>query len=114
MKLKNVIKKPIITEKSTKALSLGRYAFEVDRRANKAEIARAVEEFFKVHVHGVRTVMVRGKKKRIGRFRQKFKQPDWKKAFVQLAEGEKIDAFDLPAQADSVSAKRPSKTGTSK
>jgi len=79
MDLANVIKKPIITEKSTEATGLGKYAFQVDRRANKKEIARAVEKFFGVHAQKVWTVMMPGKRK---------------KAIVQLAEGEKIDIFE--------------------
>lgn len=78
MDLNNVIKKPIITEKSTEATSLGKYAFQVDRRANKKEIAQAVEKFFGVHPLKVWTAMMPGKRK---------------KAIVQLAEGEKIDLF---------------------
>jgi large subunit ribosomal protein L23 len=76
MQLKDILKKPIITEKTTQANALGRYTFEVDRRADKRQIARAVEEFFEVHVQKVWTMTMAGKKK---------------KAVVQLAEGEKID-----------------------
>lgn len=94
MKLKNIIQKPIITEKATQETALGRYSFKVDKRANKKEVARAIEEFFKVHVKGVRTVAVKGKRKRIGRTRREIQLPGWKKAIVQLAEGEKIDIFE--------------------
>lgn len=94
MKLKNIIKKPIITEKATQETALGRYSFKVDKRANKKEVTRAIEEFFKVHVKGVRTVAVKGKRKRIGRTRREIQLPGWKKAIVQLAEGEKIDIFE--------------------
>jgi len=79
MDLNNVIKKPIITEKSTEATGLGRYAFLIDRKANKKEIAQAVKRFFGVHPQKVWTIMMPGKKK---------------KAIVQLAEGEKIDIFE--------------------
>lgn len=85
MDLQEVIKKPIITEKSTQATALGKYAFEVDRRANKKEIAKAVEKFFGVHVRKVWTAMMPN------RGRQTSKR---KKAIVQLAEGEKIDLFE--------------------
>lgn len=78
MNLKNIIKKPFITEKSTGATNLRRYTFQVDRRANKKEIAEAVKKFFKVHPQRVWTTMMPGRRK---------------KAVVQLAEGEKIDAF---------------------
>ena len=78
MNLKDVIKRPIITEKATAATALGCYTFEVDKRANKKEIARAVKEFFGVEVIGVRTITL-GQK--------------MKKAMVQLKEGSKIDIF---------------------
>lgn len=85
MDLKDVIKKPIITEKSTQATALAKYAFEVDRRANKKEIAQAVEKFFGVHPQKVWTATTPDKG------RQTSKK---KKAIVQLAEGEKIDLFE--------------------
>lgn len=94
MDLSQVLKGPVVTEKASQIAALGKYVFKVDRRANKREIARAVEEFFNVHVQGVRTVTVRGKQKKVGRLQREFKQPDWKKATVQLAEGEKIDIFE--------------------
>lgn len=94
MKLKDVIQKPIITEKATQETALGRYSFKVDKRANKRQIAEAIENFFKVHVQKVRTVMMKGKRKRMARRRREIKLPDWKKAIVQLAEGEKIDIFE--------------------
>lgn len=78
MDLTNVIKKPIITEKSTEATSLGRYTFLVDKKANKKEIAQAVKKFFGVQVQKVWTSMIRGRKK----------------AIIQLGEGEKIDIFE--------------------
>jgi len=79
MDLKEVIKKPMITEKSTQATALGKYSFWVDKRANKKEIARAVREFFGVKVKKVWTQTYQGK---------------GKKAIVQLAEGEKIALFE--------------------
>ncbi len=78
MDLSKVIKKPIITEKATGATALGKYAFEVDKRANKKEIARAVAKFLGVHPQKVWTINRGGKKRTI----------------VQLAEGEKIDLFE--------------------
>jgi len=89
MDLNNVIKKPIITEKSTESTGLGRYAFLVDRQANKKEIAQAVKRFFGVHPQKVWTVMMPGKKSAKGRL-----SSGRKKAIVQLAEGEKIDIFE--------------------
>jgi len=89
-----ILKRPISTEKSTAVSSLGKYVFEVDRRAAKPQIAKAIENTFGVHVKGVQTITVRGKKRRIGRTRKEIKKSDWKKAIVELAEGEKIDVFE--------------------
>lgn len=94
MKPKDILKRPIVTEKATQETAFGRYVFEVDPRANKAEITRAVEEAFGTKVKKVRTTMVRGKSKRSGRRRKPVKQADWKKAVVELVEGEKIDLLE--------------------
>ena len=66
--------------------------FQVDRRANKIEIKRAVEEIFDVTVENVRTSSVHGKVKQLGRFRGR--RPDWKKAVVTLMEGDTIEFFE--------------------
>lgn len=88
-----VLRKPLITEKSNQMKeSLNQIAFEVDKRANKIEIKKAVMKLFNVHVVKVRTFMVQGKKKRVGR--SMGKKPDWKKAVVTLKEGERIDFFE--------------------
>lgn len=84
MDLIHILKRPLVTEKSTLSLSKGKYTFEVTRRATKKEIIQAVEDTYGVHVKGIQTITGRGKKRRIG----------WKKAIVQLAEGEKIDIFE--------------------
>jgi len=94
MKAKDVLKKPVVTEKASQEAVWGRYLFEVNRQATKPEIAKAVEETFGVKVKKVRTSMVRGKTKRSGRYRRPVKQTDWKKAIVELAEGEKIDLLE--------------------
>jgi large subunit ribosomal protein L23 len=88
----DVIRRPIISEKSTALAEVGnRYAFEVASQANKQEIRDAVQQLFKVKVREVRTLVMHGKLKRFGRFQQK--KPNWKKALVTLAEGQKIDFF---------------------
>jgi large subunit ribosomal protein L23 len=88
-----VIRRPMITEKSTRQKEEGRqYVFEVDRDANKIEIQSAVEHLFKVKVLQVRTSNVLGKVKRLGR--KYGKRPDWKKAIVTLKEGDRIDFFE--------------------
>ena len=87
-----VIKRPIISEKSTALAEVaGRYAFEVSVQSNKQEIRDAVQRLFNVKVREVRTLIVHGKVKRAGR--GEAKKPNWKKAFVTLAEGQKIDFF---------------------
>jgi len=90
--LTEVIRRPIISEKSTAHAEVaGRYAFEVSVKANKQEIKDAVQALFNVKVCDVRTMIVHGKVKRVGRFETK--KSNWKKALVTLAEGQKIDFF---------------------
>lgn len=93
MNLTDVIKGPIVTEKLDKAREeRQQYAFLVDREANKAEIAEAVEKLFKVSVVAVRTSIHRGKVKRVGR--SIGRRPNWKRAVVSLKEGQSIDLFE--------------------
>jgi len=88
-----IIRRPMITEKSTRQKEEGRqYVFEVDRDANKIEIQTAIERLFKVKVLQVRTCNVLGKVKRLGR--RSGKRADWKKAVVTLKEGDRIDFFE--------------------
>ncbi len=88
-----IIRRPVITEKSTiQKEECNQLTFEVDKKANKVEIARAIEKIFKVKVLGVRTLRVTGKKKRRGRILGK--RRDWKKALVTLAPGARIEFFD--------------------
>ena len=85
-----VIKRPLVTEKVVANQSeANTVAFEVDPRANKLEIKAAVEELWKVKVEGVRTLVVRGKTKRYGQHLGKRK--NWKKAYVSLKAGDKIE-----------------------
>ncbi len=87
-----VIKRPIISEKSTAFAELaGKYAFEVDVKANKHEIRDAVQALFNVKVREVRTMVMHGKMKRAGAVMAK--RANWKKAIVTLNEGQKIDFF---------------------
>ncbi len=87
-----VIRRPIISEKSTALAEVGnRYAFEVAAGANKAEIRDAVQKLFSVKVRAVRTMVMHGKVKRL--VRSTVKRANWKKAIVTLAEGQKIDFF---------------------
>ncbi len=93
MDIYQVIKEPHITEKGTiQKDSSNQLSFKVDRRANKIEIRRAVETLFKTKVLNVRTMNMKGKKRRMGR--SMGKRPDWKKAIVELAPGENIGFFE--------------------
>ena len=91
MDARDIIIRPLITEKSTQLMEEGKYVFVVDKRANKIEIAQAVAQIFKVNVKAVNTVNVEGKVKRIGR--NLGKRADYKKAIVTLAAGETIEFF---------------------
>lgn len=87
---RSVLRKPLLTEKVAAAQDANnQYAFEVDPKANKIEIKRAVELKYTVHVTGVQTMNVLGKTKRLGRFEGR--RPNWKKAIVTLKKGESIE-----------------------
>lgn len=92
MNPRNVIIRPVISEKSYALISEGKYTFRVDHRAHKTQIARAVEEIFDVNVEAVRTAKVQSKPKRRGLHFGKTRS--WKKAVVQLAPGERIELFE--------------------
>jgi large subunit ribosomal protein L23 len=88
-----VIKAHINTERSTKLREQNNeYVFEVDKKANKYVIRQAVESAFKVKVDSVRTIVVPGKNKRLGR--TEGKTPTWKKAVVRLKKGQVITVFE--------------------
>jgi large subunit ribosomal protein L23 len=88
-----IIKRPLITEKtSIQKEMFNKVSFEVDRRANRIEIKRAIETIFNVRVAGVRTMQITGKTKQRGRIIGK--RRDWKKAIVTLMPGERIDFFE--------------------
>ena len=93
MDIYQVIKEPRITEKaSLQKEGHNQVSFKVHKRANKIEIRKAVETLFKTKVVDVRTMNVRGKRRRMGR--NVGKKPDWKKAVVRLAPGENIAIFE--------------------
>ena len=88
-----IIRRPLITEKSTIQKEMdNQLAFEVDRRANKIEIKKAVGTIFKVQVETVRTMNYQGKRKRLGRTMGRRRH--WKKAVVTLKPGQKIEFFE--------------------
>jgi len=92
MDMYRIIRRALITEKSTIAKEENKYVFEVDRRANKIEVAKAVEKLFKVKVLDVRIMNVMGKKKRVGRIMGE--KSSWKKAIVTLASGSRIEIHE--------------------
>ena len=92
MDARDILVRPLITERTTQLMAEGKYVFVVAKAANKIEIAKAVSEIFKVKVAKVNTVNVLGKKKRMGR--TEGKRPDYKKAIVKLAPGETIEFFE--------------------
>ena len=90
---RQIIIRPVISEKSYNLIETdGQYTFQVDRRANKNQIKRAVENAFDVSVAKVNTVNVKSKPKRQGLTRGR--TATWKKAVVKLAEGERIELFE--------------------
>ncbi|MEJ2657754.1 MAG: 50S ribosomal protein L23 [Desulfobacterales bacterium] len=89
----DLIKRPVITEKTNiQKETYNQITFEIDRRANRVEVKRAVENIFNVRVATVRTMQVKGKTKQRGRILGK--KRDWKKAIVKLMPGERIDFFE--------------------
>ncbi|HEY4573226.1 MAG TPA: 50S ribosomal protein L23 [Thermoanaerobaculia bacterium] len=94
MRIQDIVRRPLITEKSTEQREEQNIiAFEVSRDANKIQVKRAVEAQFKVKVAEVRIANCHGKVRRRGRVAGR--RPDWKKAYVRLAEGEKpIELFE--------------------
>jgi large subunit ribosomal protein L23 len=90
---RQVILRPIISERSVDLIGDNRYTFEVARQANKVEIGQAVESIFDVRVLKVNTLNVSGKPKRV-RYAKGYSR-SWKKAIVTLAEGDTIEAFGV-------------------
>ena len=84
-----ILKAPVITEKSEIAKQAGKYTFKVDSKANKLEIKEAIEKLFNVKVTAIRTINVKPKKRRVGRYTGLTNRT--KKAIVTLAEGQTID-----------------------
>ena len=82
MRPEDIIIAPVVTEKSNEELQAGKYTFEVNKKATKVDIARAVEKLFEVKVLSVNTMIVKGKNKRVGRYEGK--TSDWKKAIVTI------------------------------
>ena len=92
MHLYEVLRRPLITEKSTDLQTQNKYAFEIAEEANKPMVKQAVEKAFKVKVTGVNVITVPGKTRRVGR--QQILTRAWKKAIVTLQQGDKIEFFE--------------------
>ena len=92
MEARDILIRPLITEKTTALMENGNYVFVVAKAANKIDIAKAVAEVFKVKVVSVNTINVTGKVKRMGR--SVGKRKEYKKAIVKLAAGETIEFFN--------------------
>ncbi len=87
-----IVRRAVVTEKGTALKAQNKYVFEVDRRAGKIEIKRAIEVLFGVTVIAVHAMNVYGKAKRVGRFQGR--TSDWKKAIATLKEGQTIEFFE--------------------
>ena len=92
MDARDVIVRPIVSERSFEMIEHGRYTFEVDKRATKPQIAAAVAEVFGVTVTGVNTMNVSGKPRKL-RYAKGITR-SWKKAIVTLKEGDSIEFFE--------------------
>lgn len=92
MKIHDVIKRPLITEKAMRGKELGQYVFAIDVKASKTDVRRAVEALFKVKVDSVHTLRVPGRSKRVGK--SQTQTSDWKKAVVTLKQGQAIELFE--------------------
>ncbi len=93
-----IIKRPIISEKSMSEAKNLKYCFEVDLHADKNTIKRAIEKKFGVHVISVSSLVMKGRKKRVGKKRAEISLPVFKKAMVQVKTGEKIGLFEEGAK----------------
>jgi len=92
MEARELIKRPLVTEKTTKLMEQNKYCFLVDPKANKTQIRLAIEEIFKVKVKAVNTYNMLGKVKRMGRYTGR--RSSWKRAVVTLAPGSRIEFFE--------------------
>ena len=92
MEARDILIRPIVTEKSTALMEQGKYTFRVPLAATKIQIRQAVEQIFKVKVQAVNTIRYEGKLKRMGRTQGR--RSDWKKAVVTLKPGEAIELFE--------------------
>lgn len=104
MVAEDIIIKPVVTEKSTAAQAEGKYTFEVNKKATKIDIKKAVEKLFEVKVKEVKTVTVKGKPKRQGA--HEGKTSDWKKAIVTIDTNPSNLSYQTKGGKNATSAKK--------
>lgn len=95
----DIVKRPIMTEKSMFLASTGWYAFEVSLKSRKEDIIKAINALYSVTVKDVRTMRVAGKTRKSGKRAKPVTRVDWKKALVRLQKGQKISIFDVSEQS---------------
>ena len=95
MTIDDILRRPILTEKSVRLAQSGCFTFMVNTKASKKDVTRAVKDQFKVDVVSVKTMIMKGKTRRVGKARTTTKISPWKKAIVQLKKDQKIDLFDI-------------------
>lgn len=93
----NIIR-PLITEKTLTLAARGWYTFTAKKEADKKQIAQEIAALYNVKVINVRTAMMHGKMRRVGKMQKYMKKPDWKKVSVELVKGQKIDAFEVTSE----------------
>jgi large subunit ribosomal protein L23 len=93
MEMRNILVRPLVTEKCASEVheQNNTYVFEVGLKSTKEDIKSAIEQYYGVNVETVRTLIVRGKEKRFGRFMGK--RSNWKKAYIRLTAGDSIDIY---------------------
>ncbi len=96
--MKIVVYQPLLTEKTLLLARGGWFSFVADKASTKQEIAQSIASLYGVKVTQVRTAIMHGKMRRVGKRQAAKRMADWKKAMVRLGEGQKIDAFELPEQ----------------
>ena len=99
--MQQIIVKPLVTEKSMKDVSKGKYTFAVTQFASKPVIKQAIKDMFKVDVVSIVTSVVKGKSKRVGARRQEVASSVWKKATVTLKKGQSIALFEPGGEENS-------------
>lgn len=113
MQTYDVIIKPLVTEKTMKDVSLGKYTFAVAKSATKGQIKQVLGDVFKVHVVSVATSVLKGKKRRVGARREEINATMWKRAVVSLRKGERIALFE-PGSATQEENKKTEKKAKAK